>query len=91
VEGRPEGACSPDGRIAGSYLHGIFAADDFRRAYLTGLGEEIAAGPSYEATVEATLDALAEHLERHLDLDLLWRIAQGEGATAESRTQSQSL
>ena len=91
VEGRPEGACSPDGRIAGSYLHGIFAADDFRRAYLTGLGEEIAAGPSYEATVEATLDALAEHLERHLDLDLLWRIAQGEGATAEPRTQSQSL
>jgi len=72
--GRFDGARSADDRVAGTYLHGLFAADTFRRAYLAGLG----APPSalgYDATIEATLDALAEHLERHLDIDRLLAIA----------------
>ncbi len=73
--GRPEGAVSADGRIAGTYLHGIFAADEFRRAYLSRLAGAPASGMSYHAVVEATLDKLADHLERHLDLDLLLTIA----------------
>jgi len=67
VEGRPEGAVSADGRIAGSYLHGLFAADGFRAAYLRRIGIE-AAPRAHAATVEATLDALAGHLEAHLDV-----------------------
>ena len=35
--GRPDGAVSADGRIMGSYLHGIFAGDDFRHAFLNAL------------------------------------------------------
>ena len=35
---RGEGAVSADGRVTGSYLHGLFAADAFRAAYLGGLG-----------------------------------------------------
>ncbi|KGJ22947.1 cobyric acid synthase [Paracoccus sanguinis] len=67
IGGRPEGAISPSGRIAGSYLHGLFASDGFRAAYLAGLG--IAShGHSHAALVEATLDALAVHLEQHLDV-----------------------
>ncbi len=65
---RPDGAVSDDGRVAGCYLHGLFASDDFRRAFLAGLG----GAPShfaYERAVENTLDALAEHLAAHLDLD----------------------
>ncbi|SIO40703.1 adenosylcobyric acid synthase (glutamine-hydrolysing) [Rhodovulum sp. ES.010] len=70
VGGRPEGAVSADGRIAGSYLHGLFAADGFRRAWLSALGQP--AGPhSYGAAVEDTLDALAAHLERHMPIDTL--------------------
>jgi len=70
IEGRPEGAVSPDGRIVGTYLHGLFAEDGFRRAWLDALG--LAPGPlSHGAVVEAALDALAEHLERHLDIEAL--------------------
>ncbi|MGR3572078.1 cobyric acid synthase [Brevirhabdus sp.] len=74
VDGTPEGATSADGRVAGTYLHGLFNDDGFRAAWLRNLG----AAPgqaSYGATVEATLDALADHLERHMDLDALLALA----------------
>jgi adenosylcobyric acid synthase len=73
VDATPEGAISADGRVAGTYLHGLFAADDFRRAFL---GNAATAGLNYEAGVDATLDALATHLESHLDLDALLALAQ---------------
>ena len=34
LDGRPDGAVSPDGRIMGCYVHGLFADDDFRPAFL---------------------------------------------------------
>ena len=74
IGGRPEGAVSADGRVAGSYLHGMFRDDAFRAAWLT----EVGAAPSsqtYDATVEAALDDLAAHLEVHLDLDGLLSVA----------------
>ncbi|SFR18101.1 cobyric acid synthase [Poseidonocella sedimentorum] len=67
VAGRPEGATRADGRVCGSYLHGMFRDDGFRAAWLSGLGAE-ASGLSYDATVEETLDALADHMEAHLDV-----------------------
>ncbi|TLP67222.1 cobyric acid synthase [Parasedimentitalea maritima] len=74
VEGRPEGATSPDGRVRGSYLHGLFSSDLFRARFLAGLGHESSAG--YDDGVEATLDALADHLERYMDLDQLLDLAK---------------
>jgi len=69
-----DGAVSADGSVMGTYLHGLFAADAFRRNFL---GSAAATSTlAYEATIEATLDALAEHLERHLDLDALLVLAQ---------------
>ena len=73
IGGRAEGAASPDGRVKGSYLHGLFSADAFRAGFLGGLGHESLAG--YEDGVDAVLDALAEHLERHMDLDQLLNLA----------------
>jgi len=67
IGGRDEGALSDDGRVAGTYLHGLFAADGFRRDWLAGLGVT-GADTGYEAGVEATLEALADHLEAHLDV-----------------------
>jgi adenosylcobyric acid synthase len=61
--------------VAGAYLHGLFAVDAFRRAWLAGLGVE-GAGVAYETEVEATLDALAVHLEAHLDLDAMLGVAR---------------
>lgn len=68
-----EGAISPDGRVQGTYLHGLFAADAFRRAYL---GNAASPDLAYEAGIETTLDALAAHLEKHLDIDALLALAE---------------
>jgi adenosylcobyric acid synthase len=67
IDGRSEGAASADGRVRGCYLHGLFAADGFRRAFLASLGATVT-GASYGAGVEATLDALADHVTTHLDV-----------------------
>ncbi len=74
VGGRPEGAASANGRIRGSYLHGIFTSDAFRANYLSELG--VVSENAYEDGVEQVLDDLADHLERHMDLDLLLSMAQ---------------
>ena len=66
VEGAPEGAVSADGRIMGSYLHGMFADDAFRAAFLAQFGARGAV--RYGAVVEQTLDRLADHIEAHLDV-----------------------
>jgi adenosylcobyric acid synthase len=71
----PEGAVSADGRVFGTYVHGLFADDAQRAAWLARLG----APPSdlgYEAGFEAALDGLARHLEAHLDLDRLLSLAR---------------
>jgi adenosylcobyric acid synthase len=69
-----DGAVSPDGTVLGTYLHGVFAADAFRRNFL---GSAAATSTlNYEATIDATLDALAAHLEAHLDLDQLLGLAR---------------
>ena len=74
VDGAPEGAVSADGRIMGSYLHGMFSGDAFRAAFLGGLGAASVAG--YGQGVEAVLDALADHMEAHLDLAGLLALAR---------------
>ena len=75
LAGRADGAVSENGRVAGCYLHGLFASDPFRRAFLARLGA--AAGDlEYEPMVERTLDTLADHLEAHLDLDALLAAAR---------------
>ena len=75
VDGQPEGAQRGDGRVMGSYIHGMFTEDAFRRAFLASLG----ASPgvvSYDQTVEETLDALAEHLATHVDCARLLDLAR---------------
>jgi adenosylcobyric acid synthase len=74
LDGRPDGAHSPDRLVAGSYVHGLFAADAFRRAYLAELGIP-ASDLRFDIAVEETLAALAAHLERHVDVDRLLAIA----------------
>jgi len=75
--GQPDGAVSADGSVMGGYLHGLFAADGFRRRFLDRLKQGAASDLAYETRVEAILDALAAHLETHLDLDRLLTLAEG--------------
>ncbi|ODT70654.1 MAG: cobyric acid synthase CobQ [Pelagibacterium sp. SCN 63-23] len=67
-----EGAISADGRVMGTYLHGLFAADSFRRAFL---GKAASPDLAYAAGVETALDNLATHLENHLDIDRVLALA----------------
>ena len=74
ADGRLDGAMAPNGRVMGAYVHGLFADDRQRAAWLAWLG--VGSGLAYEATVEETLDALANHLEKHLDCDAILKAAR---------------
>ncbi|WFU38312.1 cobyric acid synthase [Bradyrhizobium sp. CB82] len=75
LDGAPEGAISSDGRVHGSYLHGLFTSDGFRRAFLAQLDIPATDQP-YGARVESALDALADHIETHLDVEGLLALAR---------------
>ncbi len=74
-DGRADGAVSPDGLTSGCYIHGLFAHDGQRAAWLRRLGAA-PAPRNHEAAIEATLDALAAHLERHIDIARLLSLAR---------------
>jgi adenosylcobyric acid synthase len=75
VTGAPEGATSADGRVMGSYLHGMFASDPFRAGFLARLGIRSDVS-DHGALVERTLDALADHLETHAGVEALLATAR---------------
>ncbi|MFP4328511.1 MAG: cobyric acid synthase [Paracoccaceae bacterium] len=75
VGGLPEGAVSADGRVCGSYLHGMFRENGFRRAWLKEFGAA-SSDLDFDAEIDATLDSLALHLETHIDIDGLLALAQ---------------
>ncbi len=75
ANGSAEGAVSADGRVIGTYIHGLFADDRQRSAWLTRLGSG-GATVVYEALIEDTLDTLAAHLEAHVDIDRLLTLAR---------------
>jgi adenosylcobyric acid synthase len=70
-----EGAVSADGRVMGTYIHGLFADDRQRSAWLKRLGAGNAA-IAYDSLVDETLDRLAAHLAAHVDLDKLLALAR---------------
>jgi adenosylcobyric acid synthase len=75
ADGADEGATSANGRVVGTYVHGLFADDRQRTAWLGRFG----AGPSmiaYDELVETTLDRLAKHLAAFVDLDRLLSLAR---------------
>ena len=75
INGVEDGARSADGKVFGTYMHGLFSSDAFRAAYLASLG--IRGGiVDYRAEVERALDQLAAHLEKHLDCDAIFAAAR---------------
>jgi adenosylcobyric acid synthase len=75
--GEPEGAASTNGRIVGTYLHGLFSTDAFREAFLGSLNPDRETGDfQYEPEIESSLEALADHVAMHLDTARLLEIAR---------------
>jgi adenosylcobyric acid synthase len=73
--GAAEGAVSADGRVVGTYIHGLFADDRQRSAWL----KRFAAGGAaiaYDALIEATLDRLGAHLAANVAIDRLLKLAR---------------
>ena len=74
ADGMPEGAQSPDGRVVGTYLHGLFVDDSQRAAWLKRFGGK--PDIAYHASIEETLDKLAAYLEAHIDVDSLLTLSR---------------
>ena len=72
IEGNADGAVSPDGRIEGCYVHGLFAGDAFRSLWLEGVRAGTGSTLAYEPAIERALDELAGGLEAALDIDALF-------------------
>ncbi|MCL4500932.1 MAG: cobyric acid synthase [Deltaproteobacteria bacterium] len=77
-----DGWVSPDRRVWGTYLHGLFDRDDFRRDFLAEIARaccrEGSAAPirSFRDFQEAQLDRLADLLRSHLDLGRIRSLIQ---------------
>jgi adenosylcobyric acid synthase len=70
IGGRSDGAGSADGRVVGTYLHGLFSSDAYRRKLLESFGVH-GGGTNYRASVDAALDDLATELEARLSREWL--------------------
>jgi adenosylcobyric acid synthase len=66
IDGRPDGAVSADGRVMGTYLHGLLSSDAYRARLLADFGIE-GGGFDYRESVDAALDGVAAELEAVLD------------------------
>jgi adenosylcobyric acid synthase len=74
IEATEDGAQSPNGRIVGTSLHGLFDADPFRHALLKALRASLGLAPpatlaGHTAGRERRLDRLADHVRRSLDVE----------------------
>lgn len=73
-DGHTDGAISADGRIWGTYLHGIFNNDAFRHTWLRSLGWQDH-GQLFDR--QQAYNRLANHVRTHLDMDALRQIVWG--------------
>jgi adenosylcobyric acid synthase len=80
---RPDGAVSEDGRILGTYLHGLFESPAAASALLRWAGLSVHETPDYRAIREAALERLADSLEQHLDMERIEHILHGAASNEE--------
>lgn len=91
----PAGAISADGRVFGTYLHGLFDADGFRRSFLNALRERKGLAPipqqvNRQRERQAAYDRLADMVEQNLDMRKLDEIIRQAAEEAEEREESQA-
>lgn len=72
ADGRSEGAVNADGRIAGCYIHGLFARAEQRQFWLSGVSN----GTNHDVAVDAALNELAAELKKFVAVDRLIAIAK---------------
>jgi adenosylcobyric acid synthase len=81
-----DGWAVPGARIWGTYLHGLFDNDHFRRSFLRdirieqGIDNEAETVWSFQDFLEAQLDRLASLMRRHLDMGLIKSVIEPDHA-----------
>jgi len=79
--GEEEGYRSDDGRVLGTYLHGIFDSPSFRERLFNPVRRARGLTPvkslDYDAIRETHLDALADLMRQSLDMAKIYRIIEG--------------
>lgn len=73
-DGRNDGAISIDGKVCGTYCHGLLARPGLRAALMRKIGA-VSDGSDNAALVDHALDELAAAMETHLDVDAMLTIA----------------
>ncbi len=76
LDGRMDGAQSSNGRIAGTYVHGLFAEDPFRAQFLAQLNPRHSNVNPWNQQTDNVLDKLADHMAEHLDTTRILEIAR---------------
>jgi adenosylcobyric acid synthase len=81
---REDGAQSPNQRVWGTYLHGLFDSDAFRKSFLDGIrkhkGMVASAVGSYEQLKQDGFEKLAAIVRASIDMQKLYAILQnGDG------------
>ncbi len=79
-----DGACCEDGRVWGTYIHGVFDQPAFRRVWLNRIRErkgliplDISVSESVSRRLSDALDRWADHMTKHLKVDpILQRLKQ---------------
>ena len=67
VEGEPEGASSPNGKVVGTYVHGVFSGNAFRKKYLSDLvRKRRLTGDFKDEYCESGTDVILEKLSVHI-------------------------
>jgi adenosylcobyric acid synthase len=69
----PDGSISSNGKVWGCYIHGLFANDSFRHAWLRRLGWT-GQGISQAERLETSLEKLADTVENSMDMKTLEQI-----------------
>ncbi len=96
-----DGAVSASGRVFGTYVHGFFDSDEFRREFIRAARAAAGLAPAARyvnshAERAARIDRLADVLRQSLDLDLIrgWlarpRTFRADGSAADERARSTS-
>lgn len=80
VKDRKDGVITEDKRCWGTYIHGIFDSDNFRRHFLNDVRKRkgwkiLKKGASYD--IDKEIDKLADLIRENINLDLLYKILFG--------------
>lgn len=86
LDGIPDGACSEDGQVAGTYVHGMFDHKHACQAMLVWAGQKSARNFDYGELQEQHINRLADALEAHLCMETIMDIMNLSATTGARKT-----